>query len=199
MNFSSTTTLDRSWCSASHPWTFTHSVLKDALCATRLGRLISLSWNKRLVTNLFAVGHQSAAHSSITSVCMLLCLKHRLSLTLKVKSRYVQTFPESAVTFIMSAVWVFVESWIIELLCLGLTHGVRTGCRSHLAGSLPPGGQEAPGSHEAKQRQRVKNILNWFQKYKVSPADRCILFKHEWRDTWWYEGNESFLKMQIHR
>lgn len=39
MHFSSTTTLDRSWCSASHPWTFTHSVLKDALCATRLGRL----------------------------------------------------------------------------------------------------------------------------------------------------------------
>lgn len=71
MNFSSTTTLDRSWCSASHPWTFTHSVLKDALCATRVGRLISLSWNKRLVTNLFAVGHQSVAHSSITSACML--------------------------------------------------------------------------------------------------------------------------------
>lgn len=67
MNFSSTTTLDRSWCSASHPWTFTHfapRVWVDYFT-------ISLSLNKRLVTNLFAVGHQSAAHSSITSACML--------------------------------------------------------------------------------------------------------------------------------
>lgn len=185
IHFSSTTTLDRSWCSASHPWTFTHSVLKDALCAARVGRLFHYREIKDWwPTYLLLVTSLLLTAASLQPACSAL-FQHRFSLTLKVKSRYVQTFPGSAVTSIMSAVWVFVESWIIQLLCLGLTLGVRTGGNPHLTGSLPPGGQETPVSHrithEAKQRQKVKNILNWFKKYKVSPADKCILFKHEWR------------------